>query len=167
MPQSEQVKIAGAIVDVINAADWTLPLTALRHWVHDIDAEELTENRRVVVLPPADDDSIESVDINGGRRGHMQLDFPMRLVYQSRVSRRETDFEGFIEKCDTEAYTVETLWQTFAFDNYELTAIQDGQKRYWVVDAQIRKACDTDQLRQGGGIYEAEVLVTVRVWRRS
>lgn len=162
-----QVRIAEALVDAINAiTTWNKQLKAQRHWLFDITPENLTENRRVVVFPPADDDTIESMDINSGRRGHLQNDYPMRLVYQAKVPDAIGRAEAFDDWCDNESYTVDQLFTMFAFDRYTLSALTSGQQKYWVTDCQIRKAFDTEQMRQNA-VFEAELLVTVRTWRQS
>lgn len=156
----KEYDVAKALVDDLNGVtSWGLAFKAETNWLTEYGLEDLT-TRRVIVSPPGED-GILGTDINSGRRGHGQFDFPIRLTYQARVDATDK------AKVNAEARQVQDIHDRYFFDRFELTAVTGhNSKPAWVTDCQRVQVYDPDKLRDAG-LFESILEVTVRLWRSS
>lgn len=157
-----ETDIADALVSDLNSSSrsWTKTFTAERGWLTEIALEDLV--RRVVVSPPNEDNPIviESPVEGSLRTRHaLQFDYPMTLTYQARVKSSAT------EDIDEENTTVQEIADRYAFDRLTFSTVTGhNSKPAWVVDLQRSVPYDRDKLREHN-LFEAVLLVTVRLWR--
>lgn len=159
-----EVTLADALVADLNdtARNWDLPFTAERGWLTELGLADLTEGRRVIVCPPADDLEIDGEDRSSGKRCHGTFDYPLRLVYQAKVDA------ALVPKIDVEADQVQDIHDRYWFAAPEKVNFASvtgvNTKPAYVTDVRRTKVYDLDKLR-ANGLYEAELVITVRIWR--